>query len=50
MRHKRVNLLWLRMLQDLNRLGDWSWGGVALAFLYKELSVTSNSAVSDVGG
>jgi hypothetical protein len=27
-----VNMLWLLSLQDLDRLGDWSWGGKTLAF------------------
>jgi len=32
---KIVNLLWLLALQDLEELGDWSWGGMGLAFLYE---------------
>jgi len=30
-----VNLLWLLALRDLDRLDDWSWGGMTLAFLYE---------------
>jgi hypothetical protein len=45
-----VNLLWLLALQDLDRVGDWSWGRMRLAFLYEQLSLTSDSAVSVVGG
>ena len=31
-------------------MGDWSWGGMTLAFLHEQLSLTSESAVKDVGG
>jgi hypothetical protein len=47
---KSVNLLWLLALQDLDRLGDWSWDGMTLAFLYSKLSLTSDSTVKVVGG
>jgi hypothetical protein len=45
-----VNLLWLLALQDLDKLGDWSWGTMTLAFLYDQLSFTSDSAVKALGG
>jgi len=32
--NRSVNMLWLLALQDLDWLSDWSWGGMALAFLY----------------
>ena len=47
---KIVNLLWLYVLQDLDELGEWSWGGMGLVFLYEQFSLTSDSAVSVVGG
>jgi hypothetical protein len=31
-------------------VGDWSWGGMPLAFLYEQFSLTSDSAVKVVGG
>jgi len=45
-----VNMLWLLTLQDLDRLGDLSWGGMKLVFMYDQLSLTSDSAVKVVGG
>jgi len=30
--------------------GDWSWGGMTLAFLYEQISLTSDSAVKAIGG
>jgi len=47
---KTVNLLWLLALQDLDMLDGWSWGEMGLAFLYEQLSLTSDSDVSVVGG
>jgi len=36
---------------DLDELlGEWSWDGMRLAFLYEQLSLTSNSNVGAVGG
>jgi hypothetical protein len=48
--NKTVNLIWLLALQDLDMLGDWSWDGLGLAFLYEQFSLTSDSVVSVVGG
>ena len=31
-------------------LDGWSWGGMRLVFLYEQLSLTSDSSVSVVGG
>ena len=31
---KTVNMLWLLAIQNLDELGEWSWDGVRLAFLY----------------
>jgi len=45
-----INLLWLLALQDMDELGSWSWGGMALAFLYEQLSLTSDSYVASCGG
>jgi len=36
---KTYNLLWLLAIQDLDLLGDWSWGGMRLAFPYEQLSL-----------
>jgi len=47
---KTINLLWLLMIRNLDELGAWSWGGMRLAFLYEQLSLTSSSHVGAVGG
>jgi len=47
---RSVNLRWLHALHDLERLGDWSWGRLTLAFMYEQLSLTSDSADKAVGG
>ena len=43
-------MLWLYVLQDLDELGEWSWGGMGLVFLYEQFSLTSDSDVAAVGG
>jgi len=47
---KTINLLWLLTLQDMDELDNWSWGGIGLAFLYDQLSLTSDSSVASCGG
>jgi hypothetical protein len=47
---KTINLLWLLAIRNLDELGEWSWGGMGLAFLYEQLSLTSSSHVGAVGG
>jgi len=42
--------LLLLALQDRDELDSWSWGGMGLAFLYEELSLTSGSSVASCGG
>jgi len=34
----------------MNKLGSWSWGRMGLAFLYEQLSLTSDSFVASCGG
>jgi len=46
---KNINLLWLLALQDMDELDNWSWGGMRLAFLYEQLSLTSDSSVASCG-
>jgi len=45
---KNINLLWLLALQDMDELDSWSWGVMGLAFLYEQLSLTSDSSVASV--
>ena len=47
---KTINLMWLFAIRNLDELGEWSWGGIGLAFLYEQLSLTSSSHVGAVGG
>ena len=47
---KNINLLWLLALQGMDELDSWSWGGMRLAFLYEQLSLTSDSFVASCGG
>ncbi|RHN73338.1 hypothetical protein MtrunA17_Chr2g0297371 [Medicago truncatula] len=37
-------------IKDLDRLGDWSWGGMTLSFLYELFCLTSDSVVKATGG
>jgi len=46
---KNINLMWLLVLQDMDELDSWSWGGMGLAFLYEQLSLTSDSSVALCG-
>jgi len=48
--NKTINLLWLLAIRNLDELGEWSWGGMGLAFLYEHLSLTSSSHAGAVGG
>ena len=34
----------------MDELDNWSWGGMGLAFLYEQLSLTSDSSVASIGG
>ena len=47
---KTVNLLLMLAIQNLDELDEWSWGEMGLDFLYEQLSLTSDSSVSTVGG
>ena len=42
--------MWLLALQDMDELDSWSWGVMRLAFLYEQLSLTSDSFVASCGG
>ena len=44
---RSINLLWL---QDMEELDNWAWGAMRLAFLYEQLSLTSDSSVASCGG
>jgi len=48
--NKNINLLWFLALQDMDELDSWSWGGMRLAFLYEQLSFTSDSSMASYGG
>jgi len=42
---KTINLLWMLTIRNLDELGEWSWGGMGLAFLYEQFSLISSSHV-----
>jgi hypothetical protein len=48
--NRSINLLWLSALQDMDDLSDWAWGAMGLAFLYVQLSLTSDSYMASCGG
>jgi len=48
--NKCVHLIRLKQFQDLDTLDEWSWGRMTLAFLYSQLSLTSDAKISVVGG
>ena len=45
-----VHMIWLTALQDLDTVHEWSWGGMTLAFLYFQLSLTTDLKINNVGG
>jgi hypothetical protein len=47
---KNVSLIWLLAFQDFDRLGERSWGGIAPAFLYSQLSLTLSAKIKVIGG
>ena len=43
-----VFLMFLPLLQDITQVGEYSWGGAALAWLYRELCKASRIGVEDM--
>jgi len=48
--NKNVHMLWLTMLQDLDTVQEWSWGGMTLDFLYTQLSIATDPTIGVVSG
>jgi len=48
--NRSINLMWLLTLQDMDELDNWAWSAMRLAFLYEQLSLTSDSSVASCGG
>ncbi|XP_027363043.1 serine/threonine-protein phosphatase 7 long form homolog [Abrus precatorius] len=46
----RVPVRYLPLLEDLEITGQYSWGSAALAFLYRELCMSTNIDRSGIGG
>lgn len=47
----RMSLIYLPLIADLSRVGTYSWGSAALAFLYRALcSVASSHNIKNIGG
>jgi hypothetical protein len=43
-------MIWLMALQDLDKVHEWSWGGMTLAFLYTQLTLDTEPTIGAVGG
>ncbi|XP_027338115.1 serine/threonine-protein phosphatase 7 long form homolog [Abrus precatorius] len=46
----RVPVMYLPLLEDLEITGQYSWGSAVLAFLYRELCMSTNIDRSGIGG
>ena len=46
----RVHLKFLPLLADLSQTRNYSWGGAALAYLYREMCNATNVNVNSIGG
>lgn len=46
----RVHLMFLPLLEDFHRAGQYSWGAACLAWLYRELCRGTNPAAKEIGG
>jgi hypothetical protein len=47
---EKVHLMFLPFLEDFNAAGRYSWGSVALAWLYKELCRVTDPNSYDIAG
>ena len=45
-----VQLIYLSLLGDLERVDEYSWGSATLAFLYRNLCRASSKGAKDIGG
>lgn len=46
----RVKLVYLELLRDMDAIGTYSWGGAALAFLYRSLCHATRPTKKQLGG
>lgn len=46
----KVSVAYLKYLENVDELGKYAWGAIALAFLYKELSNASRNDVRQIAG
>jgi hypothetical protein len=46
----KVHLIWLKFLEDFDTAGEYSWGSVALAWLYRQLCNATKANTKDIGG
>lgn len=45
-----MQLLYLPLLEDLDAVGNYSWGSATLAYLYRQLCRASKKAKQEIGG
>ncbi|XP_028102456.1 protein MAIN-LIKE 2-like [Camellia sinensis] len=46
----RVPVVYLHMLTNIDAVSSYAWGAAALAFLYKQLGLTSRAGVKQIAG
>ncbi|XP_058742563.1 protein MAIN-LIKE 2-like [Vicia villosa] len=49
-RSKYVHIMWVPLLQDLERCNTYSWGSAVLAYLYREMCKSVDVEVEGMGG
>jgi hypothetical protein len=45
-----VSAMYLVLLEDMENIGEWNWGGAVLAFLYRQLCERTRSGRVEFGG
>ena len=46
----RVSLSLLQLLEDVENIGSYGWGGAALALMYRQLGIASRAEANQIGG
>uniref|UniRef100_A0A2N9GV17 Aminotransferase-like plant mobile domain-containing protein n=1 Tax=Fagus sylvatica TaxID=28930 RepID=A0A2N9GV17_FAGSY len=48
--NNKVHVVWLQFLEDFDRAREYSWGGAALAWMYRELCRACEMPAKDIAG
>jgi hypothetical protein len=48
--NNKVHVVWLQFLEDFDRAREYSWGGAALAWMYRELCRAYEITAKDIAG